>query len=1011
MSIEERISDYVQQQFQAFQLEEDDLGSDLAASSRVASGIGRHVHILVLNNGLDEDRNKNKNNNEPDPETDDNNNPIQQPSATTSAFLIPLLIKYTDAALCTEITADNRVAVRRVFHLIAAVACGLSSDNGEAIREVLDRAQLFSTVLSEKIRSQACILLGRVASHLGAVLTRHQKKNKSKDESESFRDGLAAIETFLVPRLTDKSQIVRQSAIQASGMWFGSRAATKDTTEDAPGAELLEGLLWSMWHDPSVANRAEAVQAVPIDSAETLDHVIARIHDVKEKVRVAAIDSLRLKVDPRNREIMTEEHFRDIARHGLTERCENTNLATTKLICTKWMKAAQFCPVELLRFMGVTTFEEECEKTLRVVVNTARTSGSARSNAILQELSEPEIRSFCSNLERSMIKLRDSSVTFDEYQLFYTRVACSSAKESSELTFAQKEDFMAKITPDIPTLCDLFQKHVYRFVESIHEDDEECMDQECFVCLQLLQLAKVSGLQEEGSRRHFANVMTGVLANAETPDDLIEECVESLRATYENEFDFFNAISLILANLTSAGSSGDSGSTDHTRVLFIFSVVLENAPSTLSTHDLFDVMTKIILSAVTNPNRTVREIGICCFGKLGLFSNPATILSEFKPILLEVAANEEEAVTCRGQALLGLCDWALLFSDILQPSNDSSSPGESLSLLRIVQETIQHKNTTLATIAAEVATKLLFSAKTSDNSVLAFLLVSFLDPNNYSEHSERNDEDVDVKDVGSPLRLQQLLSMFFPAFCLKSSECRSNLLDSIEKALELALDGSTTKKSKKRKAAYPLVKIVDYVSSIAGNGGIMSESHSSNETPGTSATADFDPVLSASLQVARFVTKNEQEMNVTQLRSLCKFLGNQDIQIENRETERLGKLKDCMYDLSFLEDSASLKALRPLIDLLSTVKGYEDNNDDEEEEDDDENDDEIFDHSYSDEETISEGSIDDETVPESITVGYDGRSTENKENPPSLVKTPRTNRRSSLQSNISVLGSIGSPNA
>ena len=60
----------------------------------------------------------------------------------------------------------------------------------------------------------------------------------------------------------------------------------------------------------------------------------------------------------------------------------------------------------------------------------------------------------------------------------------------------------------------------------------------------------------------------------------------------------------------------------------IFFVVLEHAPSSRSTHDIFDVMTKIILSAaaVVNSNRTVREIGIGSFGKLGLVSDAAAMV-------------------------------------------------------------------------------------------------------------------------------------------------------------------------------------------------------------------------------------------------------------------------------------------------------------------------------------------------------------------------------------------------
>ena len=92
--------------------------------------------------------------------------------------------------------------------------------------------------------------------------------------------------------------------------------------------------------------------------------------------------------------------------------------------------------------------------------------------------------------------------------------------------------------------------------------------------LVLLQLAKIAGLQEEGSRRHFSNVMNATLADPETPEELVEECVEALRATFENDIDFFDAISIILANLTSTEDSDDGK--DHARILFIFSVVLEN---------------------------------------------------------------------------------------------------------------------------------------------------------------------------------------------------------------------------------------------------------------------------------------------------------------------------------------------------------------------------------------------------------------------------------------------------
>jgi condensin complex subunit 3 len=1013
MSIEETIKNYVQQQFEEFQLAEVDEGSEIAASSRIAASIEKNVHIIALNDAMKKIGLNQK-------QASDDGESSTSSSIDSSTFLIPLLVKYIDAALTMEINVDNKHVVRRVFDLVSALACGLSSKSNEVIHLIIDRVQIFSTVISERLRSQACTMLGCFASHLIVLSMLCKKKNSVRHEKEYLRESLSMIEKLLLPRLTDKSQSVRHRAIQATGMLFGTSKSVSTVTSSNPTTEgvsspaLLEGLLWSMWHDPSVANRVEAIQAVPIDSAETLDHVIARIRDVKEKVRNAAINALRFKVDPRRRDIMTEEHFRDIVRSGLTERCERTNIATMTLICTKWTKAARFCPVELMRFMGATMYEEECEKALQVVLKMARVSSSTKSNPILQELSDPEIRSLCLNIDKSMIRLIDSNVVFDEYQLFYTRVACSNAKESSDLTFAQKEDLMTKTTPDIPTLCDLLQKHLGRFVESIQEQDEECIDQECFVCLQLLQLAKIAGLQEEGSRRHFAKAMIDILANAQTPDELVEECVEALRATFENELDFFNAISVILANLTSVPNSESGDNKDHARVLFIFSVVLENAPSTLSTHDLFNVMAKIILSAVANPNTTIREVGIGCFGKLGLLSNASTILSEFRPILLKIAAKKEEAIQCRGQSLLALSDWTLVFPDILQPYLDSNS-GESVSFLSIVRETIQHTNGTLATIAAEVATKLLFSVQLSDGSLLASLLVSFLDPNNRQEYDETNDHDIDIKDVGSPLRLQQLLSLFFPSFCLKSEESRNALLGSIEKALLVALDYSPKKKGKIRSTAFPLVKIVEYVCSVVTDSGVIPSKVVADATTVNYGAQKNYSSVSASLQVATFLVENEQRLKVTQLRPLCKFLGNQEIRLDDHDMVKLGKLKDLTEELSFLEDSPSLTSLRPLTELLSSVKGYEDNNND-----DDDEDEGAFDGTNSDVETISENnteekdseSVGETTIEDEVMMNSIARlSLENKENPPSVVKTSRRNRRSSTQSNVSVLESLGSPNA
>lgn len=1037
--LEQEIEEYIQQQFEAFQLS-DHVGPAAApaAAASKAANIQKHIQILALNHGISQ-------------MTLTGNNDEGENNKDLSSLLLPYLMRYTDAAVTMEVSADNKDAIHQVFHLVAALACTVSITcrHWTAVEAILSRAQEYSEVLLERLRSPACTLMGSLAVQLGAVLrrfhkTQSKKMNTNPEEQDVDADIFACLdhmETALLPRLADKSQAVRQSAIQAVGHLLTalSLVSKKESqaTDQKPSSKTmkdeddteseneeeddeskqeedekenlsLDGLLWSMWHDPSVANRIEAVQAVPI-SQETVDHIVARIRDVKDKVRVAALEVLRLKVDPRKD--MTEEHFCDIVQHGLTERCEATKTATMKLICSKWMKAAKFDPVELVRIMGVTVSDEECEKALKVILQTVRSG----DHSPMQELSDPEIRSFCANIDKSMVHLKDSSVVFDEYQLFYTRVACSTAKDSTDLSYTQKEDILSKAAPDIPTLCDLFQKHVARYIESVQEGDQESEDQESFVCLQLLQLAKVAGLYEEGSRRHFANVMAKTLSFLETPEDLVEECIESLRAAHEeDENEFFDAISVIVAALMTATERvGDLVLEDDKifettmRVLFMFSVVLEKASSTLASHALLDDMVKIILSAVSSCTKSIRELGVSCFGKLGLLSPKNTVLLEFKPILLQLACNEGEALQCRGQALLSLADWALLYSEVLQ--SQEFDDGQSLSMIDCVHAMMGHSNESIVAIASEVAAKLLFAEKVKDKKLMGRLLAVFLDPN---LQKEKDDEEMesDDKAVGSSLRLQQLLSIFFPAFCVKSIENRSFVLESIQDSLLVA---SSLTKTKKRPLVFPLIKIVDFVCSIVSQSDTAVAEQEKERSMNEQKVA-----LSSSCQVARFLVKYEEKLSVTQRRALCKYLGGQNIDASTGDKRLLLVLKACVEELAYVADSSSTKSLRPLVDLMQGVSGVLEENAESmreaadsgaESSDDDtvtENSDER--NLHGDDDSTGESTVEEVLMDSLATLSMSA-----KENPVNSSKSGRlssTARRSSTQSNMSVLESLGSPN-
>lgn len=248
-TLEEIIANYWNDQFEAFQL--DGGGGDDEGTIR-ANKILKDVQLLGLNHGvatLGRDSGR-------------DNNHTQDPSRILTNLIVE---NYAPACLSVAATTeqvDEIEVTKRLLELMAVIVIQLSAAvpvpvpvPGEAhVDRFIQLATDASLALSDSVRAVACALLG----YLGA--------------SEA-----------LIPRLTDKSIGVRAAAMAAAGRILM-------TEEDS--SSLLEALLWNVWHDPSVSNRVVAVQALPVKD-DVWDHVIARLRDVKEKVRGAAMQVLQ----------------------------------------------------------------------------------------------------------------------------------------------------------------------------------------------------------------------------------------------------------------------------------------------------------------------------------------------------------------------------------------------------------------------------------------------------------------------------------------------------------------------------------------------------------------------------------------------------------------------------------------------------------------------------------------------------------------------------------------------
>jgi hypothetical protein len=218
-------------------------------------------------------------------------------------------------------TASWSESVEQVFDLASSLAC--RDGDGFLAGHLVLRATQFSVAPVEIVRAQSCVLLGLCVRQilLGAEQTKSTELGKNdlasflvgSSESMEWREEcIDVVKESLVPRLTDKSQAVRNAAIKACANFFND----SDEEKEANYSDISDALIYSLTHDPSFANRSAAVQSVPVSEA-MLPHILERVRDVKLKVRVDALDVLRAKVDVHD---LTEDQRVELLEAALTPR-------------------------------------------------------------------------------------------------------------------------------------------------------------------------------------------------------------------------------------------------------------------------------------------------------------------------------------------------------------------------------------------------------------------------------------------------------------------------------------------------------------------------------------------------------------------------------------------------------------------------------------------------------------------------------------------------------------------
>ena len=207
---------------------------------------------------------------------------------------------------------------------------------------------------------------------------------------------------------------------------------------------------------------------------------------------------------------------------------------TVELLCTYWFKSTKFDPIALLDQLNPVLNETVCEQVANVILRVASTIDCESSvekgvELVQKHLSGPEIRS----LQQMVLKKRniitdgglankhdegneqdDDNSNTSPPGLRPSMALFLRAKCESSSTSLNKSEIVSEIITDIPTLCNLLNSHIEKLIEFNNDEDYDEMDEDeaaayeedqSFVCLQLIHMAKSSGL-EEGSRRHFISI-------------------------------------------------------------------------------------------------------------------------------------------------------------------------------------------------------------------------------------------------------------------------------------------------------------------------------------------------------------------------------------------------------------------------------------------------------------------------------------------------------------------------
>jgi len=501
----------------------------------------------------------------------------------------------------------------------------------------------------------------------------------------------------------------------------------------------------------------------------------------------------------------------------------------------------KFDTIALVRLLDPVKNEKLCELVIQTILTVAFNAKSISSFAshydmqnafidiqhnIQDILSEHELEFWKTQTSQITVNLssnRRSTVpegeinTFDCPSSFYLRCHIQWALKTKVFP----ENYLSNILPDVPSLCQVLvdiNKKIQCLLEENNADTSfdnveplDSLHDLLFTCKQVFHLFKFIDWSEEGSRRHFLDIATKVLSSVDTHIDVIGSCLEAMRLLYELDADFLSAIENIVLDLSKKYSADVTQEMKDIHCLDILSASLCQCSRKGIRRTTMESLAQIILRTVISDEPDIREAAVECVGRFALLLDERQVLEKFNPLLIQICLNEQENDEIRAQAIMALCDLAVLYASVLAPIVVNES--QSISYLACLESLLESSKSSLLYVAAECVLKLHFADQIHDSSLLAYLVLLY-----FGHDSNSTNQNQENLSVGSPIRLHQLLSLFFPAYGMKSTRGSETLLHTCTDVRRLVqqhqlLNVSETRGRRRKSPQWPLDKMLDFLES------------------------------------------------------------------------------------------------------------------------------------------------------------------------------------------------------